>query len=95
MRKKSINMLCDVAQTVTDLEDKSRVARDGSDWYAALELAVAEAHLGNRPAALASARRAGRLNPRAAVARAALSDLLLGRIPSQPALDRALAAAAT
>ena len=33
MRKKSINMLCDVAQTVTDLEDKSRVARagDGSE----------------------------------------------------------------
>jgi tetratricopeptide (TPR) repeat protein len=71
------------------------VARDGSDWYAALELAVAEAHLGNRPTALASARQAVRLNPRAAAARAALTDLRLGRIPSQPALDRALAAAST
>jgi hypothetical protein len=41
--------------------------RDTSDWYAYLQLAVAQAHLGERAAALANARRAAELNPQEAV----------------------------
>jgi hypothetical protein len=40
--------------------------RDGSDWYVQRELAVAHAHLGDRAAARAAARRAAALNPREA-----------------------------
>ena len=65
------------------------VSRNPFNWYGQLELAVAASAVGDRPAALAAARTAYRLNPREPMTLRVLRGIERGR-PLQPAeVDRA------
>jgi hypothetical protein len=61
---------------------KRALARNNANWYAWLELGIAEYATGNRPAALAQLRRARALNPREPITR-----LVLRRVRAHKAID--------
>ena len=60
------------------------LTRNHADWYAWLELGIAEYETGNRPAALARLERAKALNPREPITR-----LVLRRVRAHRAIDLA------
>jgi len=64
------------------------LGRNDRDWYAYLELAVAQVALGDRRAALRALARAGRLNPREESIRLVRSDVLAGRPLNRNQIDR-------
>lgn len=66
------------------------VERYPADWYAVLELGIAESLLGDRPAAMSAFMRAAELNPRDPVIKRVISSFRLQRRLDPAAIDRAL-----
>jgi hypothetical protein len=79
----------------TRLAFAESLSRDPSNWYAWLELGLAEARLGHDHVALAAARRAGVLNPRESVPSLLIRAIRRADLPSQAELERELAASPT
>jgi tetratricopeptide (TPR) repeat protein len=66
------------------------VSRNPSNWYAWLELALAENSLGNRAAALRDLARARALDPREPTIREVAADVAAGKIVQPGRIDRIL-----
>jgi Flp pilus assembly protein TadD len=64
------------------------VGRDATNWYSQLELGIAQARLGDRRAALLSARKASTLDPREPLVSDVVAALRAGRPISVSGLDR-------
>ena len=104
-RASSLNPLSDRADLVagviaarlgrqTTMRDafQRAVGRSPDDWYAALELGIAESLLGDRAAASSALENAAALNPRDPTIQRVLANFRLGRHLDPAAIDRSLIA---
>jgi hypothetical protein len=69
----------------------SSLSRDSSNWYAWLELGLAQAHLGHPAPAVIAVQRAAALNPREGVPARLERAIRRDELPSQASLERQLA----
>ena len=65
------------------------LTRNHSDWYAWLELGIAEYETGNRSAALAQLERAKSLNPREPITRLVLHSVRAHKVIGLASIDKA------